>query len=123
MKTINEVIIAVQEQQPCSEQELRLTLLALEYMRSHLDRQMHALVEKVIAEDWRGAKFKAEFEKLEHEHRFSDMKVTAEHYLGPGLTPGTPDNIRAINSGKALFKKATGLDIDDPRTFVEQQPK
>jgi len=116
MRTINEVIIAVQEQQPCTDDELRLTLLAVSAMHQRAERYLYDLAEVILADELRRARFKAAFQIGEKERTFQARKTPADKYLGPEHTPGTPENKRLVQMGKNLLKKATGLDLDVPPT-------
>jgi hypothetical protein len=78
MRTIGEIVDAVQECQEASEEELRLTLVSLWYAYRMSARNS-------IEQQW----------KL--------IRVTPEHYLGPRWIPGTPENLEGRRYSKAML--------------------
>ncbi len=103
-------MVAVQESQPCTEQELRLCVMSLHY-------QLYSA--KKAADDMAGAihegkpsmKLRANFWQQDAETRFRSNKMPVDEYLGPGNTPGTPEHQKRLRIGKAILKKATGIEL------------
>lgn len=110
MRSTLDIIIAVKECQPVTEQELRLAVVALSAMESMDQRALRDLAEKVI-EGKPTAKLKAQFILQETETRFKSRKMPVDEYLGPGNIPGTPENVERVRVAKAIYKKATGDDL------------
>lgn len=107
MRSTLDIIIAVKECQPVSEQELRLAVVALSAMESMDQRALRDLAECVV-EGKPSAKLKAQFLLQETETRFKSRKMPVDQYLGPGDIPGTPENSERLRVAKAIYKKATG---------------
>lgn len=107
MRSILEVIVAVQEQQPATEEELRLTVVALSAML-HLVERSGREVAEAVRDGKPSAKMRADFFLRDHEIRFKSRKMTPADYLGPDHTPGEPENERLRKMAKAVFEKATG---------------
>ena len=110
MRSTLQIIIAVKEQRPATEEELRLCVVALSAMQTMDHMQTRQLIEAVL--DGRGsAKFRAECMRREAEIRFKSLKMPVEEYLGPDNIPGTPENGRLVSMAKNVFKQATGEDL------------
>lgn len=109
-RNILEIIIACKEQQPATEEELRLCVVALSAMLYTVEREERELFEAVV-EGKPSAKLRAEVCKRETEIRFKAKKMAPREYLGPSHTPGTPENENLARMAKAVFKKATGQDL------------
>lgn len=86
-----------------------MSLKAMLYMAEHTANE---LADFVLDKD-RRAEFKAHFWKHDAEARFQGKKMPLDKRLGPGNTPGTPEYERHMKWSKAVFKKATGLDLDN----------
>lgn len=94
MRTVSEIIVAAQEQQPATDEELRHTLLVLYY----------ALL-MCCPSDFEGKtrdhlEFRA---KNNFDLRFRLMRNTPTHYLGDRYTPGTPENDAGRAQSKAVL--------------------
>jgi hypothetical protein len=106
-RTILDIVIAAKEQQPATEEELRLAVVALSAMLHAVERSERQLAEAVLAGK-PSAKMRAEFALREAEIRFRFRKMDPAQYLGADYTPGTPENDRLRTMAKALFERATG---------------
>ena len=113
MRSVLEIIIAVKDQQPATDEELRLCIVALSAMQTMDGMQLHELAESVI-DGTASAKLRARHVMREAEIRFKSMKMPVDKYLGPRNTPGTPENDRSVRIAKNILKKATGIDLDAP---------
>ena len=112
MRSTNEIIIAVKECQPVTEDELKLALCAMSGIHYHLKRSLEKTISDI--EDGKPEamlKYRAGFEKGTLEVMFNAIKMPPDEFLGPDNTPGTPEFKKRLDLGKAIFKKATGLDL------------
>lgn len=89
MRTVSEIVGAVQEQQPCSDRELRLALLCLYYT---LNMSCTRPEESSMARD-------------NFERQFRMMKADPEIYLGENWTPGTKANTSQRELSKKILNK------------------
>lgn len=91
-RTIGDIVAAVQEQQPATDEELRLTLLALYYFA-----ELHA------KSDYGNRPELALRMRAQHafQDKFQMMKMAPDARLGPRWTPGTQENAE----GRALSKR------------------
>lgn len=92
MRTVSEIVGAVQEQQSATDEELRLALLCLFYdgqmaCPSDYEGKSRALLE---------ARARGNFDR-----RFRMLKADPSVYLGERWTPGTPENL----DGRILSKR------------------
>lgn len=110
MRTTNQIMIAVQECEPCTEHELRLCIMSLKARLYFAEKAADDMAEAIDGGQ-ANARLRAGFWKNEAEARFKAMKMPVDEYLGPGNTPGTPEHAERLRIGKALFKKATGLEL------------
>jgi hypothetical protein len=106
-RSILDIVIACKGQQPATEGELRLAVVALSHLLRGVERSERDLVEAVLA-DKPAAKLRAQFARREAEIRFRSKKMAPADYLGPGHTPGTPENLKLRKMAAAVFEKATG---------------
>lgn len=107
MRTVSDIVGAVQESRPVTEEELRLCLLCLFY-----DWQM------ATPSDYAG-KSQAQLEmraRESFERRFRVLKAPPDVYLGPRWAPGTPEN----TEGRALSKRVLAA-LEKQR--AKEQPK
>lgn len=96
MRTVNSIVGAVQEQQPVTEQELRLALLCLYY-----DGQMACQSDyEGVSESRLRMRAKENFAR-----RFRMLKSEPDKYLGPRWTPGTPENAEGRELSKRILAK------------------
>ena len=111
MRSTNQIMIAVKECESCTEEELRLCITSLEARLYFAEKAADDMAEAIDGS--RGAKFRAGFWKNEAESRFQSMKMPVDEYLGPGNTPGTPEQAERLRISKAIFKKATGMELSE----------
>ena len=103
MRTVNEIVQAVQEQQPATEDELRLALLAVHYafgiaVPMQDTSKIGEVLLRVRAADNVNLRFRV-------------LKSAPDEYLGPNWTPGTPQNQRQRAQSKRIleaFEKQRG---------------
>ena len=113
MRTTLEIIIAVKESQPSTEEELRLALLAMNSIEHFLNNDLQKLIECIRQYRPMGSlKMQAEFAWGTIERMFNAEKMPPDEWLGPGNIPGTPQYERRLELGKAIFKQATGIDLE-----------
>lgn len=105
MRSTLDVIIALKESQPVTEDELRFALLALSNIDYFIKRSLGDLVEAVEA-DKASAKLKAAFAKGTRERMFQAMKQDPQVWLGPGNTPGTPEYAERYALAQKVAKAA-----------------
>lgn len=110
MRSTNQIVIAVQESQPATDLELRYCVLALSAMEHFARHALDELVDAVLAKE-KKADWLAAFSHNERERRFQSAKMPVDQYLGPNNTPGTPEYEAGMKMSKAIFKKATGIDL------------
>lgn len=94
MRTVGDIVGAVQEGQPATDEELRLALLCIFY-----DWQM------ATPSDYAGkSQLHLEMRARESfERRFRVLKAPPGVYLGPRWTPGTVENAEGRASSKAIL--------------------
>ena len=112
MRSTLQIIIAVKESQPVTEEELRLALLALSGINHFVQHDLDGLIEAI--EEGKPAPFlkmKAEFMKGTRERLFQGIKKDPREWLGPGNIPGNPEYDQRLKMAKNIFKQATGIDI------------
>jgi hypothetical protein len=105
-----DIILAVKDCTPATEEELRLALMALSHMLQITERTLHDLAE-AVREGKPSAKMRAANELREYELRVKGRKMPPKEYLGPTYTPGTPENAAAMKWANGVYKAATGQDI------------
>jgi len=110
MRSTNQIIIAVDECEPCTEEELRFCIASMKARLYFAEKAANDMAD-AIESGGVSAKFRAGFWKHEAETRFQSMKMPVDKYLGPGNTPGTPEHAERLRIGKAIFKKATGIEL------------
>lgn len=98
MRTVREICIAVQDQQPVTEDELRLSLLCLMY-----DGQMANPRDFETASEMK-LRMRA---RESYERRSRMMTADPSVYLGPNWTPGTPENKRQREIAFKVLAAAT----------------
>lgn len=112
MRSTNEIMIAVSECEPCTDEELRFCISALgamlhfakiaaDDMAEGIEGDGTSLKHKVCAKLW----------KQNAEGRFKSIKMPVDQYLGPGNIPGSPEQVERLRIGKALVKKVTGVEL------------
>lgn len=121
MRTTIEIICAVQDSKPVTLEECKLALMVLSNINHFVERSLRELAESVLKEHSSGTNFRATTAQKLLEDMFAARKKPPADWLGPRNTPGTPEHAKEQQWAKNLFKKATGLDIDDPHSFEEQE--
>lgn len=113
MRTINEIVIAVQEnEKEISEEELRLCVVALQSIVHFYRHDLIKLIEAIRDGKKEGIlKLNADFAWKTIESMFNAGKTAPDKWLGEGNIPGTEENIKRRNLGKKIFKDATGIDL------------
>lgn len=112
MRTTLQIIIAVKECEPVTEEELKLALIALSNIEHFYNKAAQDLIDAIRAEKSMALlKMKAEFAWGTIESMFKAKKTPPDTWLGPDNTPGTPENKRQMEMGKKIFKAATGMDL------------
>lgn len=110
MRSTNSIIIAVQECEPCTEQELRLCIMSLKARLYFAEKAADDMAE-AIDNGQAKAKLRAGFWKNDAESRFKSIKMPVDKYLGLGNTPGTPEYADRLRLSKAILKKVMGLEL------------
>ncbi len=110
MRSTLEIIVAVKESQPATEEELRLALVAMSAVDYFLEKELRGLAESV-AEGKPTARMKAGLAIDLLGRIFDAKKQPPDEWLLPDNTPGTPEYQKRLEAGKRLFKKATGQDL------------
>lgn len=105
-----EIIVAVKEAGPATENELRLALVALSSVEHFLRHDLEELA-AAVEEGKASAKLRAGFARGTLERMFAALKKPPAEWLGEGNIPGTPEHARRLAGAKALFKAATGQDL------------
>ena len=95
MRTVSEIIEAVQEQQPATEEELRLALLCCHYSLTLAQRYDFETASEMALR--MGA-------KETFERNFRMMKSDPTVYLGANWTPGTSENKAQRDRSKRVLK-------------------
>lgn len=112
MRTTNEIIIAVKDCEDVSEEELRLAIVAMSSIKYFVQSELQKLIDAIREKKPQAMlEMKAEFAWGTIERMFSAMKKAPDEWLGPGDTPGTPENKARMELGRKIFKKATGIDL------------
>lgn len=104
MRSTNEIIIAVKESQPATDEELRLALLVMSNIDYFVEGKLRELIE-AIEEDKPSTKSRARFAKDTLEGMFLARKKPPKDWLGPENTPGTPEYERRYAMAMKLGKK------------------
>lgn len=110
MRSMNEIVIAVKEQQPVTDEELRLTVVGLAAIQTFLTGNIRDLAKSVL-DGKPSARLRASSALAEDEIRFKSMKMPVNDFLGEENTPGTEANKKLVAMCKNIFKKATGQDL------------
>ena len=112
MRTTLDIIIAVKDNEPATDEELRLALCALSGIEHFIRQDLTKLIQAIRDDKPTGyLKAKAEFAWGTIERMFTAKKKPPDQWLGPGGIPGTPENVERMKFGRKLFKAATGLDL------------
>jgi hypothetical protein len=100
-RSIAEIVLAVQEQEEVSDEELRLCLLALDYKAQLAQRRIESALEH-------GSLFRlmhrTKLQAFTDWHTFNN--TTPKKYLGPRYTPGTEENTKGRRMSKRIMDAA-----------------
>lgn len=117
-KSTLDIVVAVMECQPLTEEELRMAVHALaniDYLvRKELEDLIEAVEESEILNQGEFIEFpavRAKAAKQVREVLFQALKKPPREWLGPGNIPGTPEFQERVRIGKMIVKKATGVDL------------
>lgn len=102
MRRVVDIVEAVQEQQPVTEEELRLALLCVFY-----DGQADSRFMSDLASAGDAVGVPATMMAIAKEHyarRFRMLRADQATYLGKNWTPGTPENTRQRAQSKAILE-------------------
>lgn len=110
MRSTLDICIAVSENEPATDQELRYALQAMGSINHFIKQDLRLLIEAVL-DGKPTAKMRAEFARGTLDRMFNGQKMPVDEWLGPGNIPGSPEQQERLRVGKAIFKKATGLDL------------
>lgn len=108
MRSINEIIMAVKECRPATEEELRLCVAALDGVEYTTNRNLEKLTEAVSDGKPQIINLYQNEAIRWSETRFNVFKGTPEKWLGPGNTPGTAEQRQRMAVAKRIFHAATG---------------
>ena len=109
MRSTLEIIVAVKDSTPVTEEELRMALLALsgiEYFSASHVRRFAALKNADPLFEF----LRAEAERWGTE-RFNALKKDPLEWLGPTNIPGSTEYKDRMALGKKIVKSATGLEL------------
>ena len=112
MRSSNEIIIAAKEQQPVTEEELRMALLVEVNCEYFLKKAILDWLEAVdkpttpLIIRMRQNRAREILESVFKMHKGDPLVV-----LGTRNIPGTPENTAGIALSKKIFKAATGVDL------------
>lgn len=112
MRSTNEIIIAVKEQKPVTEQELRYAVCALSAMEYFANSEIESCIKGLETEKPTLRSFILKQAQGFNERRFKSFRLPVDQYLGPGNIPGTTENNQRRNVAKTILKSATGIDLD-----------
>jgi hypothetical protein len=107
MRSTLEIIIAVKECQPTTEEELRLALMAMSSIEHFIKEDLKSLVE-AVEKGGASAKLRAQFARGTLERMFYARKKPPNEWLGKENVPGTPEQKERLATAKAIYKAATG---------------
>jgi hypothetical protein len=106
MRSTNNLIIAVTECKPCTDEELRFCISALTAMLHFAEKAANEMSDGI---EGGGTSLKHKVcSKLWHENaegRFKAIKMPVDKYLGTGNMPGSPEQVERMRFGKALIEK------------------
>lgn len=112
MRSMLEVICAVKDCEPVTEEELKLCVCCLAAKLHFAEHERDKLVELIEENKPKHLlDFRVGCIKREKEIAFKSSKMPMDEYLGPRNTPGTPEQKVEMKWAKDLFEKATGQKI------------
>lgn len=111
MRSTNEIRIAVSECEPCTDTELRLCIAAMGGQLHFAINASDRMSEAIESDNKVQRLCRAGFWRDGAERRFQSNKMPVDKYLGPGNIPGSPEQVERLKVGKAIVKKATGMEL------------
>lgn len=108
MRSTLQIIIAVKECQPVTEQELKYALAALSAIDHFRSQTIDGLIEAAESGNDFQLKFRIASAKQQRESLFTGIKTDVVKWLGPGNIPGSPEQQERLAWAKRVFEKATG---------------
>lgn len=115
MRSTLQIMVAVAEDTPATEQELRYALHAAAQQNRLVEHALHDLAEAVRD---RRSETVQQFLALSAlkllDTMFQARKTPVDTWLGASNIPGSPEQQERLRVGKVVFKKATGIDLDAP---------
>lgn len=112
MRSTIEIICAVKDSEPVTEEELRLCVVVMASVDNFFKRDLKQLIDAIRADKPMGLlKMKAEFAWGTIERMFAAVKKPPTEWLSAADIPGTPENAERMAWAKAVFKKATGVEL------------
>lgn len=110
MRSLNEIVIAVQNCEPCTDEELRLCVMALYYRDFQSKWAMDEL--SVLADKGDSkTRLRALLWLRDADSRFKGGKMPVDEFLGPGNIPWNDEYKRRLRMAEAVFEKATGIKL------------
>lgn len=106
MRSMNQIIIAVKECEPCSDEELRCCIAALETRQCFAEQAADEMADALNGGNELRGTVAASLWKRNAENRFTVMKKPVDEYLGPNHIPGTDEQRENLRLGKAIFNGA-----------------
>lgn len=110
MRSTAEIIVAVKECEPCTDEELRMALMALSGIEYFSNSKLRKLAEAVAKGHPTVVQIELASAKAWQESRFAAERQDPLVWLGPPWTPGTPEYAERLASDKAILKAATGIE-------------
>lgn len=91
---------------------MRLALVSLSGISYFVQSELQKLIDAIRDKETQPRlEMKAEFAWGTIERMFTAIKTPIDKWLGPGDTPGTPENKARMAMGRNIFKAATGEDL------------
>lgn len=107
MRSTLEIIIAVKDCQPITEQELKIAIMVMSSINHFLEDELRELA-KAVEGGKSSAKLRAGFANGTVERMLTARKKAPDEWLGMGNIPGTPEYAERLAGAKRLLEKATG---------------
>jgi hypothetical protein len=104
MRSTKDIITAVKESQPVTQDDLRMALLVMSTVDGFTWRELYDLIEAVQS-DPEQARMKAAFAKGILERMYRAKKEDPETWLGPEQTPGAAAHDRWQQIGRRLLER------------------
>lgn len=112
MRSTIEIICAVKDNKPVTEEELRLCIVVMATTEHIIKRALQKLINAIIADKpATHLKVRAEFASCTIERMFAAVKEPPTEWLSTEDIPWTPESAARREWAKAVFKSATGIDL------------